>query len=718
MQFSIRILGLSVFIAALVSLPLMAISWSFLSDEIHKRFESEVTTQADLFARRLNSLAVVASALTSQPEVTSLLIEPNRQKFPPGFSVDPQLSFIQNVHIADANGSVLASWIPKGRIVEMPDRTLRGFANRVSPTVLPTKVPKLFFLAFPIRFHGANQGAVLLEVDIAEFSSTVFTQNESFFLRLLSSEASLYASGAQHLENESGDMLEQSFSDTFLAESGLKIQLIRKETPNESIVLKSLILMLCILLIVSGVAILLSAAMARGIVRPILLLVERVESSDLCSPIGANDELEALALAFDEKSRRLLEAQEDLETRVRDRTADLERATEQAELALKARSAFLANMSHEIRTPLNGILGMAAHAEDFVSEPKALESLHIIRDSGRVLLRVINDILDRSKIDQGKLELEKIPFSIVDVCRKNVELLKNSASDKGIYLNIQVQSDVPQALYGDPTRLSQIICNLVGNAIKFTSTGGVTLSLSWQACESGEEGTVFLSVTDTGPGIAPEVLPRLFQAFTQADETTTRKFGGTGLGLSISQSLARIMQGRIEVESQLDQGSKFTVVLPFQIARSIDMADQESSLVPHHRLPGLKILVAEDNQVNQKVIHLHLKKIGIQADFVSDGLEAVQACSTGSYDVVLMDMQMPNMGGIEASLKIQENLGTESPIIIALTANAMTEHQRSCIEAGMQDFLSKPVQMETLLVVLNRACEQASRKSKPTQSAI
>ena len=396
-----------------------------------------------------------------------------------------------------------------------------------------------------------------------------------------------------------------------------------------------------------------------------------------------------------------------LEDLVETRTAELSRARDEAQAASRAKSTFLANMSHEIRTPLNAIIGFNYLLQNKITEAEPRAQLHKAGEAAQHLLRIINDILDLSKIEVGKLTLEEIDFSPVQVLEDALALLRQQAAAKGLRLDAAVAADVPAWLHGDPLRLKQVLLNYVGNAIKFSEHGDIRIRIG--VSEADARGVLLkITVSDQGIGLSPEQAARLFQSFTQADDSTSRRFGGTSLGLVIVRHLATLMGGEVGVTSEPGVGSTFWMSARLTRATAPGSRPDSAGPQPLARIlarsypADLRLLLVEDDLVNQEVAFTLLAETGLAVDTADNGRQAVELVRAGNYALVLMDVQMPEMDGLAATRAIRQLPGREKLPILAMTANALSDDRRRSLEAGMNGQINKPIDPELLYAALLR----------------
>ncbi len=433
------------------------------------------------------------------------------------------------------------------------------------------------------------------------------------------------------------------------------------------------------------------------------ILIRRVERERRARK-QAEQLLEHKSMELYEANQRLQAHAAELERIVHERTRALEHAIGVMDEALRAKGEFLAVVSHEIRTPMNGVLGMTQLLLMTELSEEQRSYAETIRSSGEILLALINDILDLSKLESGKVTLDARPVDVRAVASEVTQLMSGQAQQKKLLLKQTVAAEVPEWFRGDATRLKQIFLNLVGNAIKFTHRGSVRIDVV-----QVEKGWVECTVKDTGIGIPPDRVNKLFEKFSQVDSSISRRYGGTGLGLAICKRLVEGMGGTISVESKHYGGSTFSFRIP-AIPSEPPQESHTARPLGRPTLADLRILLVEDNAVNQMLAMSMLRKLGASAELAQDGQECVDKVRSGDYDLVLMDIQMPRMDGVAATRAIRQIAGIRQPRIVALTANAMDSDRQACLDAGMEDFLSKPFQVTDLQDRLETAATLAKAR--------
>ncbi|MCB9228442.1 MAG: response regulator [Deltaproteobacteria bacterium] len=692
----------SFFFTGIVSI----ISGKYIYDLSLKLDDMTVQNSADTISKILKRALEDIRLSSRNPVVINSLISYDEETLSFVLSSLQKRILAEFVSIRDSDGLLIFSVDATGRRA-YPEMHM-GYEHRFRLINVEKDIFEIrdyIDIAVPVKFYMKNQGFIEVVINPEKlFSAYLDTDFLYQFSAQKKSAPDGYLIGAVNFQNPVSDMTSDIIFEQYRSDHPYK-KLI-------SVIIYSLIIITCLVFLVSFM---IAKNIADYFISPIRKLVALISGSDLrhytrCSPTGAGLEIEYLAKAFDRRTEQLIENNNSLEQKILERTYEIQKEKERAEKALSIRSEFIANMSHEIRTPLNGILGVGDILAEELKNSDSSGKVKILQQSGELLLSIINDILDFSKLESKQMLVEKVSFNPRSLIKNLMDAFEDQANQKGLHLSLSLLSPLPEQFYGDPTRILQILFNLTGNAVKFTKEGSISVIVSAEQIKS-ERYFFKISVKDTGIGIQDSMIRSLFNPFYQADGSITRRFGGSGLGLTISKQLAELMGGHIEVESIFQQGTIFTVTLPLELSHEILSDQAMGSHTAFHFKEDIKILLAEDNDVNRELFKAYLSSIGLSCEIAVDGSEAVRMAKNYSYDFIFMDMQMPVMDGITATREIRSLPEHQRTKIIALTANAFNEHRQRCLDAGMDDYLSKPLKKKNLIALIQKMFSESKEES-------
>ncbi|MBF0197117.1 MAG: response regulator [Planctomycetes bacterium] len=722
-QFAAIILSTVVLVMVALSI-LMSVSYE---KEAQRHLASETYYAYEMIENRLEYLCEHLGIMANNPFILNSLIDPEgRSDYLKQILREyASLNDVVSVALVDSQGEMIFHSLNENIDYKIFPQiyTLLTTGERQSFSDNNGKT----YMGLACEYYNSPQGAIIIELNMQNICADALMHDREIDYKVWQGDEVIINTFDDSLEYIQSDLGNQVLQP-IIVELNLKVLLGNVQAVVYEPLRNALGRLLLVSVFVVAIGISVSVMIGHRLARPVVELSQKVKALNVgkestIAPLGTKDELEDVAVAFNEKQAEIIKKitlEKDLtlaQTKIelsQQRSEELLKLNQELYKADRAKSQFLANMSHEIRTPMNAVLGMTELLKDSPLNDTQRHSIATIMSSGKSLMVILNDILDYSKIEMGKLNLDNHPFDLIKCVDESISLHSLSIKEKGLDLIVDIPDSTPKYLLGDVVRLKQVLNNLVSNAIKFTERGYIKIAVSLKE-EHEENSELLFYVEDSGIGIADEHQEKLFRSFEQVDGSITRKYGGTGLGLAISNRLVGLMGGEITIDSQLDEGSAFSFNAFLvraddeQVQELLQQEEDDKKAATLFKVDDAelkkRILLVDDKVANQEVACAMLNRIGLEADLANNGQEAIDLMEQHHYDLVLMDCQMPVMDGFSATEMIRDpdsKLRNHQVPIVAMTANVLNDYQDRCVQVGMNDFLPKPVTISKLNNILEK----------------